>query len=127
VAPKGKQLKANLGRLGSFTKRQPTLKQHYQIKSLTFVLSKLNLSMLFNLKGNQMDNLWEISIEIDEIEYRLSNIKDVLELVSQETNVPVTGCILAARDLLDVLCQRLQDQNLALLEIHRRAQKKAKK
>jgi hypothetical protein len=83
--------------------------------------------MLFNLKGNQMDNLWEISIEIDEIEYRLSNIKDVLELVSQETNVPVTGCILAARDLLDVLCQRLQDQNLALLEIHRRAQKKGKK
>ena len=83
--------------------------------------------MLFNLKGNQMDNLWEISIEIDEIEYRLSNIKDVLELVGQETSIPVSGCIWAARDLLDVLCQRLNDQNLALLEIHRRAQKKAKK
>lgn len=74
-----------------------------------------------------MDNLWNISIELDDIEYRLTNVKDVLELVSQETNVPVTGCILAARDLLEVLGQRLGDQNLAVLEVHRTLAKKAKK
>jgi hypothetical protein len=83
--------------------------------------------MLFNLKGNQMLNLWEISIELDDIEYRITNVKDLMELVSQETDVPVTGCILAARDLLDVLCKKLNEQNLALLEVHRSLEKKAKK
>ena len=71
-------------------------------------------------KENGMDNAWEISNELESISYRISNAKDVLELIAVDlANEPQSGATWAVRDMLKNICKDLNEQADKFMDIHK--------
>jgi archaellum component FlaC len=65
-----------------------------------------------------MDKLWEIASEIDSLTCRISNIKDILEIVAQDIEDPYSGALWSARDMLEDLSEKVDQQIHALMSLH---------
>jgi hypothetical protein len=65
-------------------------------------------------------DIWEVANEIESLACRVSNIKDIVEMVA--TSVPTepeSGSLWAVRDHLEILAERIDVQVQHLMDIHR--------
>jgi len=67
----------------------------------------------------QMKDLWEVANEIESLGYRISNLKDVIEVVAADTRDPHSGALWSTRDHLEILSIKIEEQVQNLMAINR--------
>jgi len=67
----------------------------------------------------QMKDLWEVANEIESLACRVSNLKDVIEIVAADIQDPHSGALWSARDHLEILSAKIEEQVQNLMDIHR--------
>jgi hypothetical protein len=74
-------------------------------------------------------SIWDAANEIEELSYKLSNIRDVVELVAGNVEDPNSGALWAVHSMLDDLQSKMYIQADKVMELHRAENqpKKAKK
>ena len=65
-------------------------------------------------------SLWDISNEIDVVSYKISSVRNVLELIAERiVDEPESGATWAASEMLEVLEGKLMDIAQKAMELHR--------
>ena len=72
-------------------------------------------------------SLWDAANEIEELSYKLANVRDLVELVAEDVASPYSGALWAIKDLIEDIEVRVAEQADAVMELHRADLKKAKK
>jgi hypothetical protein len=72
-------------------------------------------------------SLWIAANEIEELSYKLANVRDMIELVAENVASPYSGALWAIKDLIEDIEVRVAEQADAVMELHRADLKKAKK
>ena len=66
-----------------------------------------------------MKDIWEVANEIESLACRVSNLKDVIEIVAEDIQDPHSGALWSARDHLEILADKIEQQVQNLMDIHR--------
>ena len=72
-------------------------------------------------------SLWIAANEIEELSYKLANVRAMIELVAEDVASPYSGALWAIKDLIEDIEVRVVEQADAVMELHRADLKKAKK
>ena len=72
-------------------------------------------------------SLWIAANEIEELSYKLSNVRAMIELVAEDVASPYSGALWAIKDMLEQIEEKVVKQADAVMELHRADLKKAKK
>jgi hypothetical protein len=72
-------------------------------------------------------SLWIAANEIEELSYKLSNVRDLIELVAEDVDGPYSGALWAIKDMIEQIEDKVAKQADAIMELHRADLKKAKK
>jgi hypothetical protein len=80
-----------------------------------------------NRKGAIQMSLWIAANEIEELSYKLANVRDLVELVAEDVESPYSGALWAIKDMLELIEEKVAKQADAVMELHRADLKKAKK
>lgn len=72
----------------------------------------------------QMKDLWEVANDIESLAHRVSNVKDIVEMVATATQDPESGALWAVRDHLEILSVKIEEQVQNLMDIRRDQQVK---
>jgi hypothetical protein len=72
-------------------------------------------------------SLWIAANEIEELSYKLANVRDLVELVAEDVESPYSGALWAIKDMLELIEEKVAKQADAVMELHRADLKKAKK
>lgn len=72
-------------------------------------------------------SLWIAANEIEELSYKLANVRDMIELVAEDVDSPYSGALWAIRDMIEQIEDKVAKQADAFMELHRADLKKAKK
>ena len=72
-------------------------------------------------------SLWIAANEIEELSYKLSNVRDMIELVAEDVQDPYSGALWAIKDMIEQIEDKVAKQADAVMELHRVDLKKAKK
>jgi archaellum component FlaC len=72
-------------------------------------------------------SLWIAANEIEELSYKLSNVRDLVELVAEDVESPYSGAFWAIKDMIEQIEKQINKQADAVMELHRAELKKAKK
>lgn len=70
--------------------------------------------------------LWDAANEIEELAYKLSNVRDLVELVAEDVEDPYSGALWAIKDMIDDLQKKVFTQADKVMDLHR-AETKPKK
>jgi hypothetical protein len=72
-----------------------------------------------------MTGLWEASCAVEEISYKLSSIKDVVEILAERNSSdPDSGALWAVAEMLEVYEEKLTRLSGELLELYKKEKKK---
>jgi hypothetical protein len=71
-------------------------------------------------------SLWDAANQIEELAYKLSNVRDLVELVAEDVQDPYSGALWAIRDVIDDLQNKVFTQAENVMDLHR-AETKPKK
>ena len=72
-----------------------------------------------------MSGLWTISCRIEEASYRLSGIKDVVEIIAEKVcSDPESGAIWAVAEMIEAQEEKLRKLSEEIIQAHREAQEK---
>ena len=71
-------------------------------------------------------SLWDSANEIEELAFKLSNVRDLVELVAEDVEDPYSGALWAIKDMIDDLQKKVFDQADKVMDLHR-AETKLKK
>jgi hypothetical protein len=73
--------------------------------------------------------IWDAANDLEEMSYKLSNIRDVVELIAQGVDDPHSGALWAVHSMMDDLQSKMYVQADKIMELHKEEskQKKAKK
>jgi archaellum component FlaC len=72
-------------------------------------------------------SLWQVANDIEELSYKLANVRDMVELVAEDVSDPYSGALWAIKDMIENIEDKVAKQADALMEMHRADLKKAKK
>ena len=72
-------------------------------------------------------SLWIAANEIEELSYKLANVRDMIELVAEDVESPYSGALWAIKDMIELIEDKVDKQADAIMELHRAELKKAKK
>jgi hypothetical protein len=72
-------------------------------------------------------SLWIAANEIEELSYKLANVRDMIELVAEDVESPYSGALWAIKDMIEQIEKQIDKQADAVMELHRADLKKAKK
>ena len=72
-------------------------------------------------------SLWDSANEIEELSYKLSNVRDVIELIAEGVDSPFNGALWAVLSMMDDIQNKMYSQTEKVMELHRAESKKAKK
>jgi hypothetical protein len=78
-------------------------------------------------KGTRKMSLWQAANDIEELSYKLANVRDMVELVAEDVSDPYSGALWAIKDMLENIEDKVAKQADAVMELHRADLKKAKK
>lgn len=67
----------------------------------------------------QMKTVWEVANEIEGLACRISNVKDMVEMVASAIQDPESGALWAVRDHLEILSVKIEEQVQNLMDISR--------
>ena len=71
-------------------------------------------------------SLWDAANEIEELAYKLANVRDLVELVAEDVEDPYSGALWAIKDMVDDLQKKVFLQADKVMDLHR-AETKPKK
>jgi hypothetical protein len=71
--------------------------------------------------------IWEKANDISSLAYRISNVKDMVELVAADLQDPHSGALWGIRDTLDDISQKIEAEAEELMRINREQQEMPKK
>jgi hypothetical protein len=71
-------------------------------------------------------SLWIAANEIEELSYKLANVRAMIELVAEDVASPYSGALWAIRDVIDDLQNKVFTQSENIMGLHR-AETKPKK
>ena len=71
-------------------------------------------------------SIWDSANEIEQIAYKLANIRDAIELVAEDVNDPYSGALWAIHSMIDDIQNKIYIQADKVMELHR-AELKSKK
>jgi len=73
--------------------------------------------------------IWDAANDLEEMSYKLSNIKDVVELIAESVGDPHSGALWAVSSMMEDLQSKMYIQAESVMELHREESKlkKAKK
>jgi hypothetical protein len=74
-------------------------------------------------KGAGKMSLWDAANDLEELSYKLSNIKDVVELIAESVNDPHSGALWAVSSMMDDLQNKMYIQAETVMELHREESK----
>jgi hypothetical protein len=80
-----------------------------------------------NRKGTRKMSLWQVANDIEELSYKLANVRDMVELVAEDVSDPYSGALWAIKDMIEHIEDKVAKQADAVMELHRADLKKAKK
>ena len=72
-------------------------------------------------------SLWQTANDIEELSYKLANVRDMVELVAEDVTDPYSGALWAIRDMIEQIEGKIGKQADDVMELHRADLKKAKK
>lgn len=72
-------------------------------------------------------SLWIVANEIEELSYKLANVRYMIELVAGDVDSPYSGALWAIKDLLEQIEDKVAKRADAVMELHRADLKKVKK
>jgi hypothetical protein len=72
-------------------------------------------------------SLWQAANDIEELSYKLANVRDMVELVAEDVSNPYSGALWAIKDMIEHIEDKVAKQADAIMELHRADLKKAKK
>ena len=74
-------------------------------------------------------SIWDAANEIEQISYKLSNVRDAIELVAEDVSDPYSGALWAIHSMIDDIQNKMYIQAEQVMELHREELKlkKAKK
>jgi protein-tyrosine-phosphatase len=72
-------------------------------------------------------SLWQAANDIEELSYKLANVRDMVELVAEDVSDPYSGALWAIKDMIEHIEDKVAKQADAIMELHRADLKKAKK
>jgi hypothetical protein len=72
-------------------------------------------------------SLWQTANNIEELAYKLANVRDMIELVAEDVSDPYSGALWAIKDMIEHIEDKVAKQADAVMELHRADLKKAKK
>ena len=74
-----------------------------------------------------MNGIWEKANDISSLAYRISNVKDILELVAEDVGDPYSGAVWACRDILEDLSNKLELEVEELMKLNAQEEQEPKK
>jgi hypothetical protein len=72
-------------------------------------------------------SLWQAANDIEELSYKLANVRDMVELVAEDVSDPYSGALWAIKDMIEHIEDKVAKQADAIMELHRADLKKVKK
>jgi hypothetical protein len=63
--------------------------------------------------------IWDAANDLEEMSYKLSNIRDVIELIAEGVDSPHSGALWAVHSLVDDLQDKMYVQADKIMELHR--------
>jgi protein-tyrosine-phosphatase len=72
-------------------------------------------------------SLWQTANDIEELSYKLANVRDMVELIAEDVEDPYSGALWAIKDMIEHIEDKVAKQADAVMELHRADLKKAKK
>jgi hypothetical protein len=74
-------------------------------------------------------SVWDAANEIEQMSYKLSNVRDAIELVAEDVSDPYSGALWAIHSMIDDIQNKMYIQAEQVMELHREELKlkKAKK
>lgn len=67
----------------------------------------------------KVKDLWEVANKIEGLGCRVSNVKDMVEIVATSIQDPESGALWAVRDHLEILSTKIEEEVQALMDIYR--------
>jgi hypothetical protein len=71
-------------------------------------------------------SLWAVANDIDQLSYKLANVRDMIELVAEDVQDPYSGALWAIRDMIEQIENKIGKQADAVMELHRETLKPKK-
>jgi|LakMenE01Jun11ns_1017448.scaffolds.fasta_scaffold9744670_1 hypothetical protein len=71
-------------------------------------------------------SLWQAANDIEELSYKLANVRDMVELVAEDVSDPYSGALWAVHSMIDDLQNKVIVQADVLMELHRETLKPKK-
>jgi hypothetical protein len=71
-------------------------------------------------------SLWQAANDIEELAYKLANVRDMVELVAEDVSDPYSGALWAVHSMIDDLQNKVIVQADAIMELHRETLKPKK-
>jgi hypothetical protein len=72
-------------------------------------------------------SLWQAANDIEELSYKLANVRDMVELVAADVSDPYSGALWAIKDMIEHIEDKVAKQADAVMELYMADLKKAKK
>ena len=72
-------------------------------------------------------SLWDAANEIEELAYKLANVRNVVELVAEDVSDPYSGALWAVHSMIDDLQNKMCIQADKVMELHKEESKPKKK
>ena len=64
-------------------------------------------------------SLWETANEVEELAYKLANVRDMIELVAEDVEDPYSGALWAIHSMIDDLQNKVISQSDKIMNLHR--------
>jgi hypothetical protein len=71
-------------------------------------------------------SLWQATNDIEELSYKLANVRDMIELVAEDVDSPYSGALWAIHSMIDDLQNKVIVQADKIMELHRETLKPKK-
>ena len=68
---------------------------------------------------SNMKDLWEVANDIESLSHKISNVKDMVEMVATAIQDPESGALWAVHDHLEILSEKIENQVQNLMDICR--------
>jgi DNA-binding protein Fis len=71
-------------------------------------------------------SLWDTANDVEELAYKLANVRDMIELVAEDVEDPYSGALWAIHNMIDDLQNKVISQADKIMELHRETLKTKK-
>jgi hypothetical protein len=64
-------------------------------------------------------NFWQTANDVEELAYKLANVRDMIELIAEDVEDPYSGALWAVHSMIDDLQNKVIVQADKIMELHR--------